>query len=256
MKKIIILTLTIFLVLSCNSPVNEPTVDVDVVVTTPIFRTIESSRSIFMTKEQNDTNQFWLYIPPIIGWSETTLGDSQTTIDFEFFDTTLTCDIDISDTSVIYSGSNSDVSITMEISNDGTYTYNSVMISERLNNNPDVSYFSIFEVQSDGSMTDNFVDGDSSMWCFTASPSDSIEVGSLQDGSYIYLTYDLDETDTGISQFNILTFDEEADSSYYVDPTTLSIATWNKDTVESFIDLDNLTSMPMTLSLQDDNSWQ
>lgn len=130
--------------------------------------------------------------------------------------------------------------------NDKTFSYEAAIITERTNENPDVSYYDVFKSEVTGTIEEPFISGRGIAKNWEISPIGCSSPGdpSENSGSYMYVTMDLG-VEEGIPYLDIITFDEVQDPSYYGDVSTLSLDNWDaiETNIDNAIDYENLTSM-------------
>ena len=123
----------------------------------PIFSSYASiPRAIYMDQQTNNEKQYFLSLPPVVGWETANLSAEQDTIDFDFLDTTVTCTVDVQEDRVVFSGANESVDLNFTGFDDDRFIYTGIILTER-NNGQAVNYWTIFESTLEGEITDNFI---------------------------------------------------------------------------------------------------
>lgn len=230
-------------------------------VTIPVFETYTPiSRAVYMDQETNNTKQYFLSLPPVVGWETTEVSSTSTTIDFDFLDTSVTCDIEVFDDRVVFTGANDSIDLNFTVYDDGRFSYTGIVLSERTNDDDaTTNYWDLFESTIEGEIEGDFIAGTGGIFkTWEVAPQSSYNATEPAEdcGNLIYGTYDVG-IERGLPFFRIVTLDEtEKVASYYQDPTTITIGSWEskRDLFATVFDMDALTSVGMTLYLND-GAW-
>lgn len=265
-KHLAIITLMTVVVLTAGISFSSCSLDQDLddtrTVTIPVFESYTPiSRAVYMDQETNNTKQYFLSLPPVVGWETTEFSSTSTTIDFDFLDTSVTCDIEVFDDRVVFTGANDSIDLNFTVYDDGRFSYTGIVLSERTNDDDDAtaSYWGLFESTIEGEIEGDFIAGTGGIFkTWEIAPQQSFNATEPAEncGNLIYGTYDVG-IDRGLPFFRIVTFDEtEKVASYYQDPTTITLDSWEskRGLFATVFDMGALTSVGMTLYLND-GTW-
>jgi hypothetical protein len=230
-------------------------------VTIPVFESYTPiTRAVYMDQEKNNTKQYFLSLPPVVGWETTDVSSTSTTIDFDFLDTTVTCDIELFDDRVTFTGANDSIDLIFTVYNDGRFSYTGIVLSERTNDDSaTTNYWDLFETTIEGEIEGDFISGTGGIfktWEINPQHSYNSTEPSEDCGSLIFGTYDVG-IERGFPFFRIVTFDEtDKNASYYQDPSTITIESWEskRGLFDTVFNLEELSSVGMTLYLNE-GSW-
>jgi hypothetical protein len=196
----------------------------------------------------------------VVGWETTDVSSTSTTIDFDFLDTTVTCDIELFDDRVTFTGANDSIDLIFTVYNDGRFSYTGIVLSERTNDDSaTTNYWDLFETTIEGEIEGDFISGTGGIfktWEINPQHSYNSTEPSEDCGSLIFGTYDVG-IERGFPFFRIVTFDEtDKNASYYQDPSTITIESWEskRGLFDTVFNLEELSSVGMTLYLNE-GSW-
>lgn len=232
----------LFLMLSCELGIfpepAEDAQDSEMTITIPVFSTVAQQRAIHLQGQELDDKSNFIFLPPILSWDTVTLSPRTREISFTIFDSTIPCALTIESDHVVLEGANDDMYLHMRLYADGSFTYLGRGIIECLQHEFDAMgqpldtyatapYTILFEVESEGEISGDFMSGESAMLAYFSKPAGSdwqYDGGSA--GSYMTAStrYYPGQTCPRLYAFQL--GDSGNAAQLYVDPANLSLADW------------------------------